>query len=172
VVRSTEFEALARDARAIIAGASSDVARAIRAAGLVVLVAGTDVHEHGKFLIEEVLRGIGAEIVDGGVSADPDDVAALAAARRPDVLAISTYNGVALDYARSLRHELDVRGLAPLLLFGGRLNQIPEGSNTSLPVDVAPELPAFGIRPCATASELVGALAEIARARHASSSAT
>ncbi|MEX0283460.1 MAG: hypothetical protein AB3N23_02505, partial [Paracoccaceae bacterium] len=31
---------------------------------------------------------------------------------------------------------------------GGRLNQIPEGSNTSLPVDVTADLVQIGVIPC------------------------
>ena len=51
-----------------------------------------------------------------------------------------TYNGVALTYARALLNELDARGLELPVLIGGRLNQIPDQTNSSLPVDVTTQL--------------------------------
>ena len=41
-----------------------------------VCVASSDVHEHGKNLIEHLLHRLGTEIIDGDVSADEEDVVA------------------------------------------------------------------------------------------------
>jgi hypothetical protein len=49
------------------------------------------------------------------------------------------------------------------ILIGGRLNQIPEGSNSSLPVDVGDELAAAGAVVCREAAELVPRLAGLRR---------
>ena len=125
-----------------------------RLPGLRVMVATSDVHEHGKMLIEELLRRIGAEPLDGGVSTDPAILAARVREARPDALAISTYNGVALSYFKALRAE----GLTLPILIGGRLNQIPEGSNSSLPVDVGDLLAAEGAMVCRDAADLLPAL--------------
>lgn len=119
-----------------------------------VMVATSDVHEHGKMLIEEVLRRVGVDVVDGGVSTDPVKLAELAREHRPDAIAISTYNGVALAYYQALiAQQIDI----PVLI-GGRLNQIPEGSNTSLPVDVGEQLAAAGALVCRDAAAMIPAL--------------
>lgn len=123
-----------------------------------VLVATSDVHEHGKMLIEEMLRQLDVESIDGGVSTDAKRLAAIAAEAKPTAIAISTYNGVALNYYLKLCQELESRGLHIPILIGGRLNQIPEGSNSSLPVDVGDELATAGAIVCREAFELVSSL--------------
>lgn len=133
--------------------------------GLRVLVATSDVHEHGKMLIDEMLRQLGAEVLDGGTSTDPAPLAVLAAELRPDAIAISTYNGVALSYFQALREALKARGLDLPILLGGRLNQIPEGSNSSLPMDVGDRLAADGAIVCRAAADLIPALAALRQSR-------
>lgn len=135
------------------------------ARGLRVLVATSDVHEHGKMLLETLLYQVGAVALDGGVSTNPARLAALAAETRPDALAISTYNGVALGFFTALQAELSRLGLAIPVLIGGRLNQIPEGSNSSLPRDVGDELTAAGALVCREANELLPTLAALAQKR-------
>ena len=131
---------------------------ALRGAGQRVLVATSDVHEHGKILIEEMLKQLDVESLDGGVSTDPEKVAALVEETGATAIAISTYNGVALDYYRKLQRELEARGLKTPILIGGRLNQIPESSNSSLPVDVGDQLQDAGAVVCREASQLVPSL--------------
>ena len=63
-----------------------------------VIVATSDVHEHGKMALEHVLRQLGADIVDGGVSIDPETLARAAVANGAEAVLLSTYNGIALDY--------------------------------------------------------------------------
>jgi methylmalonyl-CoA mutase cobalamin-binding subunit len=129
--------------------------------GLRVMVATSDVHEHGKMLVEEILRRLGVTVVDGGVSTDPAVLAAKVAEAQPDAVAISTYNGVALDYYSALRRA----GIAVPILIGGRLNQIPQGSNSSLPVDVGDELAKAGALVCRAAADLAPALAMLEKPR-------
>ncbi len=126
--------------------------------GLRVLVATSDVHEHGKMLVDEILRRVGVTVLDGGVSTEAARLAEQVRAVRPDAVAISTYNGVALEYYQALR----AAGVACPVLIGGRLNQIPEGSNTSLPVDVGGRLAQAGAVVCREAAELVPALRRLA----------
>ena len=128
---------------------------------LSVLAATTDVHEHGKMLLEQSLRELGVSTLDGGVSTDADKLAAQAGTTRADAIAVSTFNGIALDYVRQLKSELNVRGLETPILVGGRLNQIPDGSNTSLPVDVSEELSAHGAIVCNEIEDCVPALIAI-----------
>ena len=131
---------------------------AVRDAGLNVLVATTDVHEHGKLVIERVFADVGIGSIDGGVSADPDALVAEARATGADAIAISTYNGIALDYVTAVKSELEAHGLDIPVLVGGRLNQIPKGSNTSLPVDVTAELEAAGAVICMQVEDAIPAL--------------
>lgn len=164
VVAATILSEIAEMSQAALAEADPSSRAAVR--GLRVLVATSDVHEHGKMLIDEMLRQLGAEPLDGGTSTDPGPLAALARQMKPDAIAISTYNGVALSYFQALKGELTALGLDPPILIGGRLNQIPEGSNSSLPMDVGDRLVAEGALVCRTAADLLPALAAM-RQSHA-----
>lgn len=127
-----------------------------------VIVATSDVHEHGKMALEQVLRQLGADIVDGGVSTDPETLARAAVANEAEAVLLSTYNGIALDYFESLKSCLP-DGFP--VLIGGRLNQVPSGSNSSLPVDVSAELAAGGAIVCREIEDAVPALLAIAGQR-------
>ena len=138
------------------------VAQGVRAKlGLTILTATTDVHEHGKMLLEQALGQLGVSTLDGGVSTDPDKLAKQALATCADAIAVSTFNGVALDYLQQLKVQLEQLGLQTPILIGGRLNQIPEGSNTSLPVDVSKELESAGAIVCQEIEDSVPALIAI-----------
>lgn len=141
----------------------------VAAAGLTALVATTDVHEHGKGLVERLFAGLGVTALDGGVSCDPDDLAETARQSGADLIALSTYNGIALGYMAALKRELDDRDVAIPVLIGGRLNQVPEGSNTSLPVEVGDELEALGAIVCPEVEDAVPILVALARARQPAS---
>lgn len=134
----------------------------IRAFRPKVCIATSDVHEHGKSLIERILAGLGAELVEGGVSVDPTVLADVAIAGGADLVAVSTYNGIALRYARDVQAALRARRASIPLCIGGRLNQIPEDSNSGLPVDVAGDLAALGAIPCRTPDDLVLVLDRLA----------
>jgi len=123
-----------------------------------VLVAATDVHEHGKMALEQVFKSLGVAVIDGGVSTDADALAQLAVSTNPDAIAVSTYNGIALTYVRQLNAELANQAVKIPILIGGRLNQIPEGSNTSLPVDVTGKLREKGAVICNEIEDAVPAL--------------
>ena len=159
-----EIEQLAAERTARIDPAGG---QALKGAGLGVVVATTDVHEHGKLVIEQVLSSVGVAAIDGGVSTDPDALVETARTTGADAIAISTYNGIALDYVRRLFAELNARNLDLPVLIGGRLNQVPQGSNTSLPVDVSGELAEAGAIVCAHVEDAIPALARIAEARTA-----
>ena len=147
-------------------GAMNEGDRAkVAAAGLCAVVATTDVHEHGKLLVEQVLQGLGVNLSDGGVSIDPDDLARAAKDAEADIIAISTYNGVALSFMEDLKAELARLDLDLPVLIGGRLNQIPPGSNTSLPVEVTDELSALGAVVCREVEDALPVLVALANAR-------
>jgi methylmalonyl-CoA mutase cobalamin-binding subunit len=88
-------------------------------------IATTDVHEYGKILVETVLRELGVIITDGGTSTDPNDLAELAQSARADFIALSSYNGVALQFVTDLKAELRQRKIELPVFVGGKLNRVP-----------------------------------------------
>jgi len=124
-----------------------------------VLVATTDVHFYGKRLLETVFARLGAPVMDGGVSVEPDLLAERAAAEGAEAVAVSTYNGVALSFVQRLKGALSQRRLDIPVYVGGRLNEIMEDTGGSLPVEVSEEIRQSGATPCRGVEDLVNALA-------------
>jgi methylmalonyl-CoA mutase cobalamin-binding subunit len=137
----------------------------IRRAGFTACVTCTDVHEYGKILVETVLEHLSVEVADAGVSADPDAVAARAKEAEADLVAVSTYNGIALSYLQALRQEMAQVDLYLPIFVGGKLNQIPEDSSTSMPVDVTDELRDLGAIVCLRVEDMLQELLKMARER-------
>jgi methylmalonyl-CoA mutase cobalamin-binding subunit len=151
---------LARLAARTVGGLSAAERTRLAAAGLSVCVAATDVHEYGKLLVETALGEAGVRPLDGGVHAEPERLVAQAKEAGASAIAISTYNGIALDYLRAVRRAADDAGLRVPLFVGGKLNQVPAESNSGLPVDVRSELRAAGAVPLDDVESLLRALAE------------
>lgn len=126
--------------------------------GLRVCVGASDVHEHGKHLVERALEGLEVTVVDGGVSVDPEVLVDRALAGGADVIAVSTYNGIARHYAQAVLKALADRGATLPLLIGGKLNEVPDDTNSGLPVDVTAEIAALGALPCADLDAMLAAL--------------
>ena len=135
-------------------------------AGLKVVVASTDVHEHSKLMLEGIFRQLGLEPIDGGVSADPQQLADISESSEADVIALSTYNGVALTYYRQLRDILIEKGLEIPLLIGGQLNEIPDDSTSSIPVDVESRLREEGASVCHGVLDAIPVLKQLLLDRH------
>ncbi len=129
-----------------------------------VCVGTSDVHEHGKYLVERALAGLGVQVLDGGVSVDPEVLVDRALAMGADVLAISTYNGVARRYVTAVLAALREKGASVPVLVGGMLNEVPTDSNTGLPVDVSGEIAALGAVPCANLDGMLETLKTLASA--------
>lgn len=108
----------------------------------------TDVHEHGKYLVEQALAGMEISIVDAGVAIDPEILVTSAIENGANVIAFSTYNGVALTYAKAVKAVMEKRNLDLPVLIGGRLNEVPKDSNSGLPVEVSQEIADLGYFPC------------------------
>jgi methylmalonyl-CoA mutase cobalamin-binding subunit len=138
----------------------TEVVGRINAAGLAACLASTDVHEYGKVLVEAVLKKLNVRTVDAGISTDPDRLAATARDENADFIAVSTYCGFALSYFTKLRDEMAKRALEIPVFIGGKLNQIPDDSADSLPVDVSTDLAASGAIVCRTVEELLERLAD------------
>ncbi len=162
VVRATTVAALEAQSDGVLAAIAPEAAKAIREAGYTACVTSTDVHEYGKILVETVLERLDVNVVDAGVSADPDAVAERAVAEGADFVAVSTYCGVALDYLRTLRQEMAARRLRIPIFIGGKLNQVPDDGSSSIPIDVTEQLEALEAFACSTVEEMLRELAAIA----------
>lgn len=125
---------------------------------LSVCIGTTDVHEHGKYLVEQALEGLGIGIVDAGVAVDPEVLVARAMEAGADAIAISTYNGVAYSYAKAVKAAMEKQSVRLPVLIGGRLNEVPKDSNSGLPVDVTREIAELGCSPCTDLDQMLGAL--------------
>ncbi len=125
---------------------------------LIVCTGTTDVHEHGKYLVEQALEGLGVDVADAGVAIDPEALVSAAIHTKADMIAISTYNGVALSYAKAVKSAMERQGVTIPVLVGGRLNQIPSDSNSGLPVDVTSDIAAMGFSPCVDLDAMLTAL--------------
>jgi len=125
-----------------------------------VCIGTTDVHEHGKYLLEQALAKLDLIAIDAGVAVDPEALIDKAVQSGADAIAISTYNGVALSYMQAVKVEMERQNLVLPVLIGGRLNEIPKDSNSGLPMDVRSEIAALGAFPCADLDEMLAVLRE------------
>ena len=73
----------------------------------------------------------------------PEDVVETLIETEARAVALSTYNGIALSYARELTEKMNEAGTEAVLILGGLLNENTEGG--SLAVDVTEELRALGV---------------------------
>jgi len=135
---------------------------AIQKAKLTVCCCTTDVHEYGKILLEETLSRFNVRVIDAGIHADPQDVVDLIRENGVNAIAISTYNGVALDYLKQLQQVLKENGIRCPILMGGRTNQILPETVSSMPVDVSEELVSEGAIVCRSMDDLIPQLISLA----------
>ncbi|NKB76654.1 MAG: hypothetical protein GKR96_06290 [Gammaproteobacteria bacterium] len=156
----TELDKLVGETLEMLRDYNSDQ---LKDCGVKLVIATTDVHEHSKLLLEGVFRGIGVTLIDGGVSTDPDALARIAEDNLADAIALTTYNGVALTYYGQLRDELTEKGIYIPILMGGQLNEIPDESDSSLPVDVETVLAEKGAIVCRKIHDAMAPLIEIAK---------
>jgi len=161
VVRAKTVAALEAQGDGLVGRISEGVKNAIADAELIGCVTSTDVHEYGKILVESVLDQLGVRVIDGGVCADPGVVVGLA--EGADFIAVSTYSGVALEYARALREEMERIELDVPVFLGGKLNQVDDSSESGMPEDASRELQAMGIVTCSDVEEMLEALARMGK---------
>ena len=130
---------------------------------LKIVTATTDVHEYGKRLLEEILKFIGLEVIDGGVSVDAKSLTKFA--RQADAIFLSTYNGIALGFLEQLNIELENQQHKIPIFIGGKLNKVLFTSNSDLPVDISNDLVKNGAIVCYKVEDFYSPLAQIARER-------
>ena len=133
--------------------------------GMRIVVASTDVHELAVLLLCTALGEAGADVIDFGISRDPEDIAKAATETAAHAVAVSTHNGVARSFATRLLSELAARGMSRTAVsMGGVLNEDEESSN--IPVDVKGDLLAMGVLAPPSIGELIDELAREVPRRH------
>lgn len=166
IVQATPIAGIEKKSEEIISFLKQSYQENLQKTRFKICVACTDVHEYGKILVEQVLKRLKHEVIDAGVSVDPDIVAKRAKEAGVDFIAISTYNGIALNYLQSLNQEMSQLGFKIPIFVGGKLNQIPEDSTTSLPVDVTNELRAMGAIVCHQVEDMLKKILKITKERN------
>ncbi|MEM8973226.1 MAG: cobalamin B12-binding domain-containing protein [Pseudomonadota bacterium] len=127
-------------------------------AGLKVALGTTDVHEHGAYLVGSVLEKLGVSVAHAGVAIDAEALVAKALESGSDVIAISTYNGVGLRYSKAVLAELAARGADLPVMIGGKLNGIPDESNSGIPIDNTEDIRQAGAVPCTDLDDMMHVL--------------
>lgn len=162
VVASSIVHEISEQAQRVVDDVSTDVRERLSQRLPRICLATTDVHEYGKRLVEQVLSKLGIDAIDGGISVDPDDLVQQAIEANADVIALSTYNGIAEGYIDRLVKEIAKSEQSFEVFVGGRLNSVPDGSNTGLPVDVEKVLAAKGVVVCGCVEDMLNKLSAIA----------
>jgi len=134
--------------------AKPNLRRRIR--GKCFIVASSDVHEHAAGALAQLLDEAGADVVYLGAENSPADLISALCRRRVDAVLLSTHNGMALEYARQLKQQMQEASISVPVVIGGVLNQKTE--DQALPVPVFDELKALGMHPAAALPSLTGLL--------------
>jgi len=139
----------------------SQIAAAGNSAALVgrrVVVTSTDVHEMAAFLLCNALTDAGAEVIDLGVSRDPEDIVKATIETAAGAIVVTTHNGVARSFAGALLNELKAAEAGAVDIYmGGVLNE--DDDESDVPRDVTEDLRRLGILLPADVGELVASLA-------------
>jgi methylmalonyl-CoA mutase cobalamin-binding domain/chain len=128
--------------------------------GVRLVLAALEVHDVVRDALAKTLPEHGAEVVLLPSDASAAQVARAAADEDAEAVVVASYNGGALSLGRELTRALDEEGHAPLVVFGGVLNEDDGGP---LPVDARPGLAALGIRTVDRVEELAPLLQSAAR---------
>lgn len=111
--------------------------------GVKVILAATDVHEFGKMIVGNIVKKAGATVYDLGANVTVEEIIETMLETESQIITVSTYNGIALSYAKKLKEKLAENQMDAHIIMGGLLNENPEGG--SLAVDVTEEIRALGI---------------------------
>ena len=121
---------------------AGDILRALD--GLRLIVGSTDIHEYGKDIAKSLCLTAGAEVFDLGTYVTAQEIVDNVLETECKAVFISTFNGVALSFAKEVLALLKDQGLDDVtLVLGGALNENMDGS--MLAVDVTDELASMGV---------------------------
>lgn len=127
--------------------------------GVNVVICSTDVHEFGKELVGEILRKAGANVYDIGTDASPVEIAETVIETGSQFVAVSTYNGIALTFAKRTLAALKEYQLSVPVFMGGVLNETLD-PESGIPVDVTKQLGELGILMSGAAEKIVDMILE------------
>ncbi|MBR5534620.1 MAG: cobalamin-dependent protein [Ruminiclostridium sp.] len=112
--------------------------------GKIALIGSTDIHDYGKELVKSLCNKAGAEVFDLGTYVTVEEIIENLLETESKVVIVSTYNGIALSFAKDLITALEENEMTDVvLIMGGLLNENLDGSQ--LAVDVTQELCALGV---------------------------
>ncbi|ATW28317.1 methylmalonyl-CoA mutase [Candidatus Formimonas warabiya] len=111
--------------------------------GMKVIVGSTDIHDYGKEIVKTIALKAGATVFDLGTYVTPEEIIETVIETESRAILISTYNGIALSYAKELVAGLEKEKLDAKLILGGLINENQAGS--SLAVDVTDAVRALGV---------------------------
>ena len=112
--------------------------------GLRLIVGSTDIHEYGKDIAKAMCLTAGAEVFDLGTYVTAEEITDNVMETECRAVFISTFNGVALSFAKEVLSKLKEQGLDNVtLVLGGALNENMDGSMLAL--DVTDDLAAMGV---------------------------
>lgn len=120
--------------------------------GKKIVTGSTDTHEYGLWVLNNVLSDSGAQVIDGGVALDAEEILALALEASTHYIAVATHNGLCLDYGKRLIEVAKQRNQDVKIFMGGLLNGMVEG--VTEPIDVSDRLVQLGIYPCKEVDDL------------------
>ncbi|MDO4556499.1 MAG: methylmalonyl-CoA mutase [Lachnospiraceae bacterium] len=126
--------------------------------GVNIVIGATDVHEFGKELCKNILAAAGAKVFDIGSTISIDELADTIIETESQVAVVSTYNGMALSFARDMLKKFREEKIQLPIIMGGRLNETMEGED--LPVDVTDQLKLLGINADNCAETMVSYIIE------------
>lgn len=108
-----------------------------------VIIGSTDGHEFGKEIVKSILLQAGANVFDLGKSVPVQDILDTMIESESRFIVMSSFNGIALSFAREMLEGLEKSGMDAHLIMGGLLNENKDGSD--LAVDVSDDLRALGV---------------------------
>ena len=120
--------------------------------GAKIIIGATDIHDYGKEIVKSIVLQAGATVFDLGTYVTPEEIMETVIETESRVVMISTYNGIALSYAKEVVDGFAKNNLDAKLILGGLLNENKEGS--SLAVDVTEEIRRLGVN-CDNAAETI-----------------
>jgi methylmalonyl-CoA mutase cobalamin-binding subunit len=97
--------------------------------GKKIIVASGDGHAYGLMLVTDVLKALGADIVNGGVDVDAPAALDSADEEGTSLIGISVHIGQSLDYAKQLTELAANRNKKYHIFMGGTLNAILPGDS-------------------------------------------
>lgn len=108
-----------------------------------IIVCATDIHEFGKEICKSLCLEAGADVFDLGSQVSTEEIVDAIRETESSVLLISTFNGIALSYAKETVATLKKHNISIHIFMGGLINENQDGSD--LPVDVSKDVERLGI---------------------------